>query len=241
MDDPTRHLTAPTAPQPTAETGYINLTQLLDYASPTAWLNTAIADMTGRDVLQTVVQPFAGDWARIGEYGDALTHLAACLGDVAVQTEAHAALLTTRWTGNAAEQAFTYFSDVAAGVSRTSAIMSRAAHRYSELALDVWMIATQLQNLLQSICDQAVLALLEMAAGTALVETGIGAVVGYGLATVQIINILKLITKASTIIQSAATAITMAFAFLAALLKEFGDPGQISLPDHAYTGPVAAR
>jgi hypothetical protein len=241
MDDPTRHLLVPVAPPERVADGFANVTQVLDYVSPTAWLNAAIQGMTGYDVLETLVQPISGDWERIGRYGDALGHMSACLGELAIQVQTHANDLSRHWTGNAGDAAFVYFSDTATALSRHAAVLQIADERYTALALDVWHMSQQLQGLLQSICDQAAVALIEMAAGTALIETGIGAVAGYSLAAIQIASIVRTIARASLIIQAAGAAIGVSVAGLTGVLKEFGDLGSIPMPARAYQNPVGAR
>lgn len=241
MDDPTRYLIVPVAPPERVADGFVNVTQMLDYASPTAWLNAAIHGMTGFDVLATLVQPISGDWERIGCYGDALGHMSACLGELAIQVQTHANDLSQHWTGNAADAAFVYFCETATALSRHSAVLQIADERYTALALDVWHMSQQLQGLLQSICDQAAVALIEMAAGTALVETGIGAVAGYSLAAIQIASIVRTIARAALIIQAANAAIGVSVAGLTGILKEFGDLGGIPMPARAYQNPLVAR
>jgi len=239
MDDPTRHLVAATAPPALIADGYVNLTQALDYASPSAWLNAAITGMTGCDVLATLVRPISGDWERIGRYGNAIGHLAQCLGQMAVQVETHAVTLSQGWQGNAADAAYVYFSDTATGLSRHAAVLQGADRQYTQLALGAWHLSQQLQGLLQSICDQAVVVLIEMAAGTALIETGVGALAGYALAALQIANIVRTIAKASVLIQTAHALVDVGFAGLTGLLKDFGDLGGIPVQTHAYHAPIA--
>lgn len=240
-DDPTRHLVPPVAPPERVADGYANATQILDYVSPTAWLNAAIEGMTGFDVLETLIQPLAGDWERIGRYGDALGRISDCLGEMAIEVQTHAVEMSRQWTGNASDAAFAYFSDTATALSRHATVLQTADERYTALALDVWHLSQQLQGLVQSICDQAALALIEMAAGTLLIETGIGAVAGYSLAALQIASILRTIARAAVIIQAAHTAIDVSFAGLTGVLKDFGDLGSIPLPARAYANPIAAR
>lgn len=238
-DDPTRHLTAAVAPADRIADGYANPVQALDYASPTAWLNTAIADLTGYDVLETLVQPFSGDWERIGRYADALGHIGACLGEMAVQVQAQAVDMTRRWTGNAADAAYVYFSETATSLSRHAAALRTAEKRYKALALDAWQLSQSMQGVLQGICDRALVALIEIAAGTALAETGVGTVAGYALAAVQIAAIVKLIAKASRIVAGAETVIALAFAGISGILMDLGNLSTLPPLDQPYRNPLA--
>jgi hypothetical protein len=240
-DDPTRHLTAAVAPAARVADGYANPVQVLDYASPTAWLNTAIADLTGYDVLETLVRPFSGDWERIGRYSDALGHIAACLGEMAVQVQSQTIDMTQRWSGNASDTAYVYFSETATSLSRHAAVLRTAEKRYKALALDAWQLSQGMQGILQGICDRAVVALLEIAAGTALAETGVGTVAGYALAAAQIAAIVKLIARASRIVQSAETVIALGFAGITGALIDLGDLRTLAPLDKPYRNPVVVR
>jgi len=241
MDDPTDHLVPPVAATERTGDAMIDIGRAFAYAGPPTWLNAAIERMTGCDVLATLVQPISGDWECIGRYGDTLGHVAACLGEMAIQVQIHAVEFGQHWSGNASEAAFLYFSDTAAALSRHAAVLQQADQRYTALALDVRQLSEQLQGLLHSIYDQATAALLEMAVGTDLVETGAGAVAGYCLAAVQIAGIHRTIARASAVIQAAAVAIDAGFAGLAGLLKDFGDLGGIPTAARAYQDPVVAR
>lgn len=238
MEDPGRHLVPPVAPQEQAADGYVNITQFLDYASPTAWLNEAIEAMTGFDVLETVVKPFAGDWERFGAYGDALHHISECLGEMAVQVQAHTSLLGSQWTGNAADGAYFYFSNMATSLSRHAKEVERAHAKYTELALDMWHIAEQVKGILQAVCDLGLVALAEIAAGTALAETGVGAVVGYALAALTIAKIVERISEAAIVVQTANAIIDLFFAGVAEIVKDLGDLGSIPTPRVPYQNPM---
>ena len=72
MTDPTRHLAQPIPQDDSIENHFVNLTSFLDYVSLSAWTNEIIEDLTGYDVIGSLIEPFAGDWAAVSTYGDAL-------------------------------------------------------------------------------------------------------------------------------------------------------------------------
>jgi hypothetical protein len=69
---------------------------------------------------------------------------------------------------------------------------------YHKAALGAWQLSNQLGNILQAIADKWLIAGIAWAAGTATAESGIGAVVGYGVAGLQVVQMLKLFNDAST-------------------------------------------
>lgn len=74
-----------------------------------------------------------------------------------------------------------------------------------------WQLANQLGNILQALVDKAILFGISVALGTATAETGVGALVGYGIAGYQALEILELANKASTIINTAGSVIAGLF------------------------------
>ena len=85
--------------------------------------------------------------------------------------------------------------------------------------------------------DKAIIIGVSAAAGTALLETGAGAVVGYGVAAWQAVELVKKV-NAATKIQAGGTLILGFFSFLKALADQGGDLTKIPLPDQPYITPV---
>lgn len=75
--------------------------------------------------------------------------------------------------------------------------MSLGDHRHGFVAAVAAMHAE-----FNAYLDAAVLAGITAAAGTVLVEAGVGAIVGYGLAALEVARIIELIGKAGKIIQT---------------------------------------
>src|SRR5262245_27212987 len=110
MEDPTRHLVEPRPADPTVTGGYANPFNLLDVVSPAAWLNYSIAEITGFNILETIVKPFAGDWAAFSRFGDALDRLAPCMQAIGANVQAHLEVLDRSWDGRASDAAYLYFN-----------------------------------------------------------------------------------------------------------------------------------
>jgi uncharacterized protein YukE len=241
MEDPTRHLVEPSPADPTVTAGYANPLNLLDVASPAGWLNYSIAEITGFNVLETIVKPFVGDWAAFSRFGDALNHLAPCMQDIGANIQTQLDVLDASWDGQASDAAYTYFNDLASRVSQLQTTLRQAAVNYERTATGVWQLAQQLANVLQSIVDQAVIIVVAAALGTALVETGVGPVVGYGIAAWRVVELFRLINQAMVYIQTGGTIVMGFFGYMQELNWQAADLSKVGLPGNAYSHPAAAQ
>jgi hypothetical protein len=115
-----------------------------------------------------------------------------------------------------------------------------AAERYATAARGAWLAANQVNGVLEAIVDKAILASICAAAGTVLAETGVGAVVGYGLAALQVAQIIELIGRAGLIVNTVGALIEGIIGEIMALANQGGDLSRFPLPDTAYHHPARA-
>lgn len=238
MDDPTRHLTEPQPVEPSDAGGYLNPLNVLDLASPTAWINYGIKELTGYDVLESFVKPFSGDWSAYSRYGDALRHLGPAAQDIGVNIQQELDRVDASWEGNANDSAYNYFNNLAARTSEIQHALYAAAAEYEDAARGIWLLAQQMANIIQSVVDEFVIIAAAMAVGTALIETGVGPIVGYGLAAWRIAKVYSLITKASTIIQTGGMIVLTLASFLVEADNRLRQLGTFGIPDTPYDHPA---
>jgi hypothetical protein len=239
MDDPTRFLVEPAEPDAGISKGFANPLDLFNYVSPSAWINDAIRGLTGLDVFGWMSDALAGDWAAMYKFGDAAGNLAQFAQQLGINIQQQAIALRPVWQGNAADAAYQYFSGLAAAVSGQQLPLEDVRDRYHKAALGAWELSDQLGNVYQALADKAILAGVAAAAGTALAETGIGAVIGYGAAALIVVDMLTLVNRASTLIQTFGAAILALFGG-GIELGSMGDGGELTkypLPADAYEHP----
>jgi hypothetical protein len=239
VDDPTDFLKEPGEPDDSVSNGFLNPTDLFNYLSPSAWINDAIANLTGFDVLGYFTDWVSGDWAALWKFGEAMGALAPFMQQVGMNIQQGAIQQDQRWDGNASDAAYRYFSNLAAASSGQQTALDDAQEGYHKAAQGAWELSQQLGNIIQALADKAILAGISAAAGTALAETGIGAVAGYAAAALLVKQMLDLINKASTIINTATTAILGSFGLGMDLAYRGGGLSDIKLPTAAYTSPGA--
>lgn len=207
--------------------------------SPSAWLNAAIEKLTGVDVFGWMTDWISGDWESLWKFGDAMANLAQCMQQIGINIQTGMIKLDTSWDGNASDAAYKYFSDLAAATSGQQVPIAKTQESYHKAALGAWQLSNQLGNILQALADKAILAGIAAAAGTALIETGVGAVAGYGAAALIVLDMVQLINDASVIINTAGTVILGLFGGVMDAAYQGGDLTSVPLPAGAYRGPGA--
>lgn len=243
MGDPTVFLTPPGEPDDSITNGFLNPTNFLSYASPSAWICKIIQEITGHDPVAEATQWLAGDWSAIWKFGDAMGNLAQFMQELGIEIEQGMLTLDHSWHGNAEDAAYMYFSDLAATVSGQQTAMFNAQDSYHLAAKGAWQFANQLANLLQSIADEAVIAAMTMAASTGAATTGIGAAVGilgYAGSALLVARILDKVNQASQIINYSGMAIMGMFGLVSDAAAQTGHLSNVPLPVSGFSLPAAA-
>lgn len=237
MGDPSTFLTAPTTPDESVSNGFVNPVDLFNYVSPSAWINSGIDKATGIDIFGYFTDAVAGEWDAIWKFGEAMGHLAGCLQELGMNIQQGMLDLDRDWDGNAAHAAYQYFSQFAAAVSGQQLDLRQIQQDYHKAALGAWQLSNQLGNILQAIADKFVIAGIAAAAGTITAETGVGAIVGYGIAGLQVLQMLKLFNDASIKINTAGSVIAGIFGGGMDIGYKGGDLTTVPLPAAAYSTP----
>jgi len=239
MDDSTAVLREPAEPDDSVSNGFVNPLDLFNFVSPSAWLNTAIESLTGFDVFGYFSDWVSGDWQAMWRFGDAMANLAECLQTIGVNIQQGMFQLDGSWDGNASDAAYQYFSELAAATSRHQMSIRESQQAYHKAAMGAWQLSNQLGNIFQALADKAILAGICSVAGTALIETGVGAVAGYAATALIVADMLELANRASMIINTAGTVILGLFGAGMDLGYKGGELSVIQLPQVPYTAPGA--
>ncbi|BCY08816.1 hypothetical protein [Actinoplanes sp. L3-i22] len=237
MSEAVNLLVAPGEPDDSMTEGFWDPGDLFNYLSPSAYISSMIESVTGVDVFGTVTDALAGDWASFYRFGDALISMADFLQEIGVQIQSGFLDLDRTWNGNADDSVFVYFSNLASAVSRQQDALHQASDGYHEAAKGAYQFSKQLGNVLQALVDSAILMAASAAIGTATAETGVGLLVGYGLAASQVLRVLELANKAAIIVSTAWTAIFGSFGLIVDLASQGGDLSQVPLPANTFALP----
>jgi hypothetical protein len=202
--EPTSLLTAPKQPEEFSQGAILDtFNTCSDLMSPTYWVTEAYNAIFGFNPLDEAVQWFAGDWESFSKCGDLWGQLAKASEAVSQNIGGGNKQLDATWDGNAADAAYNYFTKLARALADSKESLDKLKTEYEHLSHAAYSTAEAISGFLGGIIDGLLITAIEMAAGTALSWTGVGAVVGYGLAGLEIANILRLWSEATSAIGNA--------------------------------------
>lgn len=227
--------------KPVGDTEYSHPLGFLDNISLTHWALEAADKILGVNPLNAALEHFLGDWQSFAKAGKALANAADSLDDLAYNVQGGAIALAGTWDGMAADSAYQHFSKLAADIQGLSGPIREIARQFEQISHGVWSSCEAVSGLIKGLGDALTIAGIAIVAGTITAETGIGAVVGYGVAALQVVEILDMwaqATKAMTLIYSAVQAGVGLIEAQTSMLRQTSLP-QIS-GDGAYRHPVAA-
>ena len=213
---PRDHLVDPQPADASISNGYVTISDVFSVLSPTHWARELIKDLTGFDIFDQIGQFFVGDWEAFSKAGAAIGHLADALPDIGNNLFFGAETMHEDWVGNAGDTAHVYFATLATSIIDRQQTLRHAAAQYESTAKGVWALAGDVTSLIEWAIDSFVVAAAAAAIGTALIETGVGAVAGYGVAALEIANGLQKLSSAMLKIQVAMTVIEPAFQLIKA-------------------------
>jgi hypothetical protein len=229
----------PDVPDDSITNGFANPVDIFNYLSPAAYIDSIIKSVTGFDPFGYATETLTGEWAKLHAFGTVLGNLGACLQEIGFNIQAATVKADADWDGNANDAAFMYFSSLASTLSRQKAAFDECMKGYHDAARGAWQLSSQLGNVLQALVDKAILFAVAAAAGTATASTGVGALVGYGLAAYQALEVLELANRASTLISTAGAVIVGLFGTGMILGGGGGDLTEVPLPASEFTLPGA--
>jgi hypothetical protein len=186
-----------------------------DLVSPAYWAAELIEATLGVDPFAYAAAFLAGDWKGLERSASALRNLAAFDDAVAAG----------------------YFGGLATAVSAGTPALKTLAQELHAVAAGVWNVAEAVKSLLQMIADSAVTAAISSAAGTALIETGAGAVAGYTLAAFCLWQLTSDWAEVLEILGRVTTAARALVGLLATTLTRLAPAGDFPLPTSAYDHP----
>ncbi len=218
----TARLTAPPEPDnPSNALGF------MDYLSPTSWAMKGFDIILGFDPVGWLQERFAGNWEAVATMESVLTNTGLALRDLALNVQSGATTLHPSWQGNAGDAAHSYFTKLASGVAALQRSLDQIAAEYRAMADAVWSAGEAIGGLIKGMCDAAIIAGVSAAAGTATSWTGAGAAVGYGVAALEVGNVLRMWSKATELYQYASFAV---LGFRAKVVSSLSDLNAITLP-----------
>ncbi|QTZ94411.1 hypothetical protein [Streptomyces auratus] len=232
--EPVSQLKAPKAPAEFSK-GPIgdSVSTISDILSPSYWALGTVKFIFGTDPLEEALKWFEGDWESYAKCAEVWSNTGKMAKDVAANIRAGNKELDASWNGNAADAAYVYFDELAKKIASIEGDMDELKRYYTDVALAVSRGVDLVKGLLTQMADELIIAEVELAAGTALAETGVGAVIGYASAAIEIAKIIKTWGRITEAYSAAEEAINVATTASGAIvgrlgiaLHHFPDPGR---------------
>ena len=197
--EPTTFLTPPKQPEEFSQGLLLDtFNDCSDLMSPTYWVTEAYDMIFGFNPLDEVIEWFSGDWEALAKCAELWTNIGKACEAVSDNLKAGNTSLDATWNGNAADAAYVYFDELAKKLHGQKESFDALCTQYQHLAHAAYSTAEAIKGYLSGIIDGLLITALELAGGTLLSWTGVGAAVGYGLAALEIANIMRLWAQATS-------------------------------------------
>jgi hypothetical protein len=232
--EPVDNLKAPSTPDEFSK-GIVgdSVSTVSDFLSPSEWVLEVIEFVFHFNPLEEAIAWFTGDWESYVKCGEMWANTGKFAKDVAMNLKAGNREMDATWNGNAADSAYVYFDELARKIDSLDENLKELQGAYNDVGLAVARGADLVKGLLEQLADEAIIAEVELTAGTLLAETGVGAVVGYAAAALEIAEMIKTwgrMTEAYSAAQEAVDVSTAAAGLvvgsLSVALKSFPVPGK---------------
>jgi uncharacterized protein YukE len=159
-----------------------DINPLADLLSPAAWARQVCIWVFGWDPLEAWSQQLGGNWKAYTHCAVALGAVGSAAHDVGRNLTSGAAAVSTVWRGNAAEAEQEFHLALGAAAMELKSACTQYCDLYTQAADATKKLADVVAGLISDLLDVLIIINVAAAAGTALIETGIGAIAGYGVA-----------------------------------------------------------
>jgi len=202
----------------------------MDNLSVSHWALVGFDAVFGFNPLERITSEVVGDWQAVAQSGVAFGHAAQAVHDIGYNLQGGAIALRGGWEGAAAEQAYAHFSRTASSLAELQDPFAEMSAELGEIAHGVWSSCEALSGIVKMLLDKAIIAGISAAAGTATATSGIGPVIGYGVAALQVVDMLRLWGQATKMISNLYTAVQGA---LGVIESQIARIDAVSLPNAA--------
>ncbi|HWG97778.1 MAG TPA: type VII secretion target [Pilimelia sp.] len=199
----------------------------MDALSISHWALEAFDAVFGFNPLARIQEFFMGDWQALARAGVAIGRVGDAVFDVGYNVQGGAVALRADWTGAAADNAQNHFVGLADDLAAMKGRLQAIAKEYGQIAHAIWSTCEGLGGLAKAMLDAAIIAGIAAVAGTVTAKTGVGAVVGYGVAALEVVEMLRLWSAATGLMQAAYSSLQAATGLI---LRLASDLESASLP-----------
>lgn len=238
--DPAERLKAPQVDGDKEEpsTLYRDLTSYGDVLSPSAIASWVFEKFLGVNPVDEAKHALGGNWEEYAQCAKAWHALGLFCDDLAKNLEAGNKALDATWSGNAADAAYVYMETLAKDIAAMKGGFEQLKEQYEIVTEGVWNAAEACGDLLSGMLDLALVIGITMAAGASTSWTLFGPVVAAGAVAGEIVAMINLWSKLTTVV----TEVGMIVSAATAAVEQFGHLHQANmikfpLPGGGYDHP----
>ncbi|MGC9670599.1 hypothetical protein ACNTMW_29145 [Planosporangium sp. 12N6] len=165
---------------------------LVDTLSPSANVRIIVYKLFGKDIFEAFLKDLSGDWNGLWNAGTEFGNCAPAMEAVGRNVCAIADDLPAVWRGEAADACHVYLRNLGLAIQGQAQLYRMVGEKYRTAAEYSWSQFDLMGVALGKILDQLVVLAVAVAAGTATIETGLGAIIGYGASLYLVLSIFQL-------------------------------------------------
>ena len=219
-------------------TPYRDLTSYGDVFSPSAIADWACGKFLGFHPVDEAKHALGGNWEEYAQCAKAWRALGSFCDDLAKNLESGNKSLDLTWSGNAADSAYVYMGTLAKDIAAMKGSFDKLGEQYEIVTDGVWNAAEACGDLLSQILDLAAVIGITAAAGASTSWTVFGPVVAAGAIAAEVVEMINLWGKLTTVITEVGTVVSGA----TAMVEEIGHLHQANmikfpLPGKGYDHP----
>ncbi|GIL31654.1 hypothetical protein [Actinocatenispora comari] len=186
VKDPTDRLVAPKEPSDKDfDSAWDDWTKFTGSLSVSHWLLEAMDLVCGCNPVEQVSEYIGGSWASYAKQAEMWRNIGKAVGDVAANVDHGEATLALSWQGNAANGALHYFDKLIEEIQEQPKVLNKIADAYEKAAHGVWAFTQAIGGLIEGLIDELLEVAAAMLAAELTAETGVGAIVGTGVAVFE--------------------------------------------------------
>jgi hypothetical protein len=188
VKDPTDRLVAPKEPDEDFDSSWDEWTKFSSSLSPSHWLLVAMDQVCGCNPVEKVSELIGGSWASYAKQAEMWENIGKAVGDIATNIDHGEATLALSWQGNAANGALHYFDKLIKEIQEQPKVLNKIRDEYRKAAHGVWSFTQSIGALIETLLDELLIVAASFMAAELTAETGVGAVVGTGVALYELIE-----------------------------------------------------
>ncbi|MEV6847549.1 hypothetical protein [Actinoplanes sp. NPDC051411] len=177
--DPGSHLTDPGV---VGGSPMWSINPLTDLISPASWVRQVSVSLFGYDPFDEWARDLGGDWASYVHCGAAMARVGEGAYEIGRNLLAGASRAEAVWQGSAGDAERRFQTSLGTATGPLNDACQQFSRLYGEAADAAANLRDVAGDLISDLLDALIMVNLASAVGTALVETGIGAIAGYGIA-----------------------------------------------------------